>query len=104
MITPKLNEREQKKNYKDATEPQRVARLHEEMVKVREEQQRQAQLKSQEAKEKKKLKEIQRLKESRVDQPHSRNSSGGHRLGSGGESSSYNPLMPSSGRTGPSYR
>lgn len=104
-----LNDRKRKKNYQEAIEPDRVARLQEQMIKVREEQQRLAQIKSHEAKEKKKMKMIQRLKETKVDQPSSSRNGGGYRLGSGsgsgnGGTSSYNPLMPSSGRSGPSYR
>jgi len=119
VFMPILSERQRKQNYKQATDPQRVAILQEQMIKVRLEQQRQAELKSNEAKEQKKLKKIQRLKETKVDQPLGKtNVGGGHRLGSGDDpsssstnrnsssssSTSYNPLMPSTGHAGPSYR
>jgi len=72
------------------------------MLKVREEQQIQAQKQSQEAKEKRKLKKAMRLKETAVNQT----STTGRKLGStsGDDKKGYNPLMPSSGSAGPSYR
>lgn len=110
VLNPILNERERKKNYEEATDPDRVARLREEMKRVREEQQHLAQVKSEEAKEKRKEKMAKRLKDSAVDQPWK--TSGGRKLGTGKDqtekgssaSSTYNPLMPSSGHMRPSYR
>lgn len=72
------------------------------MLKVREEQQIQAQKQSQEAKEERKLKKAMRLEKTAVNQT----STTGRTLGltSGDDKKGYNPLMPSSGSAGPSYR
>lgn len=102
VINPYIDNRKKKKNYEEATAPERVSRLREQMLKVREEQQIQAQKQSQEAKEERKLKKAMRLEKTAVNQT----STTGRTLGltSGDDKKGYNPLMPSIGSAGPSYR
>jgi len=109
VINPYIDQRKKKKNYEEATAPERVSRLREQMLKVREEQQIQALKKSQEAKEKRQLIKSIRLKETAVNQTSTTgrkfgSKSGDDNKGKPTSRSSYNPLMPSSGSAGPSYR
>jgi hypothetical protein len=85
-----------------------VSKLQEKMLVVRGEQQEEARKKSQEAKKERELKKAKRFKDSAISK-----ASNGQRLGSTSEDDSkikslsrpsYNPLLPSSGSAGPSYR
>jgi len=107
VISPYITDRKKKKNYKEATAPERVAKLREHMLKVREDQQKQAQKKSQEAEERKLKKKAIGLKKSAVNSTDKKLVSASAEDKGKGKSlsrSSYNPLMPSSGSAGPSYR
>lgn len=85
------------KSYREATEPLRVSRLREDMIRVRQAQQEEAARRAKEAAEEMEKKKREEVKKKRVKQPIEEKGGSGRRLNE--EGGGYNPMNPSSGHS-----